>query len=108
MASSTTRPVARCPIPAPGAYVDGPSLTLDLEEGVQVLRITFNGGSQDLASFQITRDPEVAPASAPSNTALMSLVDEGDIAPVSNEEEVPMSEDVTLQGVQDDAPGSLL
>ena len=91
-----------------GVYVDGPSLTLDLEEGVQVLRVTFNGGSQDLASFEITRDPDVAAASAPSMAAMMAMADDADGTPPPANDDAPMSDDVALQGVQDDDQGGLL
>ncbi|MFN2411100.1 MAG: carbohydrate-binding protein, partial [Halomonas sp.] len=56
-----------------GTYVDGPSVTLDLEEGVQVLRLTFNGGSQDLASFQLSRDADINAASVSNMGMMMAM-----------------------------------
>ena len=89
-----------------GTYVDGPSVTLDLEAGVQVLRLTFNGGSQDLASFQLSRDPDVSAASM-STMEMMAMADMNDDA-ASQEEVVAMSDDVGLSGVQENDQGALL
>nr|WP_290984119.1 carbohydrate-binding protein [Halomonas sp.] len=91
-----------------GVYVDGPSLTLDLEEGVQVLRITFNGGSMDLASFQITRDAGTEAASASSVGLMMAMASEANDASYLDEEVAALSDDVSISGVQEDAQGALM
>ncbi|QPL45858.1 carbohydrate-binding protein [Halomonas sp. A40-4] len=89
-----------------GNFVDGPSVTLDLEEGIQVLRLTFNGGSQDLASFQISRDPDVSAASLSSMDMMAMAGIEENVA--SQDELVAMSDDVSLSGVQENDQGALL
>ncbi|MGP9633681.1 carbohydrate-binding protein [Halomonas sp. AOP43-A1-21] len=91
-----------------GVYVDGPSLTLDLEEGVQVLRITFNGGSMDLASFQITRDAGAEAASASNMGMMMAMASEANDAAYLDEEVAALSDDVSISGVQDDAQSALM
>ncbi|BBI48180.1 hypothetical protein HORIV_06010 [Vreelandella olivaria] len=90
-----------------GTYVDGPSLTLDLEEGVQVLRLTFNGGSQDLASFQISRDADVNTASV-LNMDMMNMVSDMSDGSFMEEELVAMSDDVSISGVQENDQGALM
>ena len=89
-----------------GTYIDGPSVTLDLEAGVQVLRLTFGGGSQDLASFQLSRDPDVSAASM-SNMEMMTMEGMNDDA-TGLEELVAMSDDVSLSGVQENDQGVLM
>lgn len=87
-----------------GVFVDTASMTLDLEAGVQVLRLTFNGGSQDIASFELTRDPDVAAANAASASLLLAddpLASQADDGIDSQ----PMSDDVGVQGVQQDDAG---
>ncbi|MGP8290778.1 carbohydrate-binding protein [Vreelandella zhanjiangensis] len=91
-----------------GVYVDGPSLTLDLEEGVQVLRITFNGGSMDLASFQITRDAGAEAASASNMGMMMAMASEANDAAYLDEDVAALSDDVSISGVQEDAQGALM
>ncbi|MBR9906195.1 MAG: carbohydrate-binding protein, partial [Gammaproteobacteria bacterium] len=39
-----------------GNYVQGPEVTLNLQEGEQVVRLTFNGGSMDLQSLIIEQE----------------------------------------------------
>ncbi|MDQ7734296.1 carbohydrate-binding protein [Halomonas sp. SpR1] len=90
-----------------GTYLDGPSLTLDLEEGVQVLRLTFNGGSQDLASFQISRDPDVNAASV-LNMDMMNMASDMNDGSSMEEELVAMSDDVSISGVQENDQGVLM
>ncbi|WP_386081905.1 carbohydrate-binding protein [Vreelandella sp. F11] len=90
-----------------GIYVDGPSLTLDLEEGVQVLRLTFNGGSQDLATFQISRDPDVSAASV-LNMDMMNMASDMSDGSFMEEELVAMSDDVSISGVQENDQGALM
>ncbi|MGK0545712.1 carbohydrate-binding protein [Halomonas cupida] len=86
-----------------GVFVDSAAMTLDLEAGVQVLRLTFNGGSQDLASFQLTRDPDVAAASLATSSLLLAADDPVVDASSDDVDDLPMSDDVGVQGVQDDA-----
>ncbi|ERL53218.1 carbohydrate-binding protein [Halomonas huangheensis] len=88
-----------------GSYNDSASVDLELEAGVQVLRLTFNGGSQDLASFQISRDAD-APSSTQFFNTLLALNELETAPPVIDEP--PVSDDVGLQGVQDDDSGSLI
>ncbi|UZH10620.1 MULTISPECIES: carbohydrate-binding protein [unclassified Halomonas] len=90
-----------------GTYVDGPSLTLDLEEGIQVLRLTFNGGSQDLASFQISRDADVNAASV-LNMDMMNMASDMSDGSSMEEELVAMSDDVSISGVQENDQGALM
>ncbi|MGP9576061.1 carbohydrate-binding protein [Halomonas sp. AOP42-D2-25] len=91
-----------------GTYVDGPSVTLDLEEGVQVLRLTFNGGSQDLASFQLSRDADVEAANAADMDVMMAMSAEPNDDPSTEEEIAVLSEDVSISGVQEDDQGVLI
>lgn len=91
-----------------GTYVDGPSVTLDLEEGVQVLRLTFNGGSQDLASFQISRDPGMDPASASGMDMMMAMTTDAEDGAYLEQAVEPMSDEVGISAVQDDYQAGLL
>ncbi|WNL37791.1 carbohydrate-binding protein [Halomonas sp. PAMB 3232] len=83
-----------------GVYVEGPTLTLDLAEGVQVLRVTFNGGSMDLASFQITRDAG-QDAQAFSTTRTMAFDPEAEAMGFPMDDVVAFSSDVSLGGLQE-------
>lgn len=88
-----------------GTFVDGPSVTLDLEAGIQVLRLTFNGGSQDLASFQISRDPD---ANAASLSSMEMMTTDMEDSFSSEDALVAMSDDVSLSGVQENDQGTLM
>ncbi len=91
-----------------GNFVDGPSVTLDLEEGVQVLRLTFNGGSQDLASFQLSRDADINAASASNMDMMMAMSTDADGVSSNEEELVALSDDVSISGVQEGDQGALM
>ncbi|RUR32511.1 carbohydrate-binding protein [Vreelandella andesensis] len=91
-----------------GTYVDGPSVTMELEEGVQVLRLTFNGGSQDLASFQISRDSDISAASVSNMDMMMAMSTETNDVSTPEEALVALSEDVSISGVQEDGQGVLM
>ncbi|MHB0777600.1 carbohydrate-binding protein, partial [Halomonas sp. WWR20] len=50
------------------AYTDSDAIQVDLNAGEQVLRLTFNGGSQNLASFELALEPDNASGQLPFNT----------------------------------------
>ncbi|WP_052384029.1 carbohydrate-binding protein [Litchfieldella xinjiangensis] len=85
-----------------GNYVSTGTLSLDLEAGEQVLRLTFNGGSMDLQSFTIAQVPGAMPMLAATldepalNDASFDGGEHGEAAMA------PMSDEVSLAGVKDD------
>ncbi|GED21755.1 carbohydrate-binding protein [Halomonas halmophila] len=91
-----------------GVYADGPSLTLDLEEGVQVLRVTFNGGSMDLASFQMTREPDGVADGMASMMSMLNLDEEPGATSEPANDDAPVGDDIGLMGIQPDDQGGLL
>lgn len=88
-----------------GTYTDNASVSLELEAGVQVLRLSFGGGSQDLASFELSRDGG-AQANTQSLNVLLAQDDAAAATPAVDD--LPISDDVGLQGVQADDSGSLI
>ncbi|MDN3523649.1 carbohydrate-binding protein [Halomonas sabkhae] len=91
-----------------GVYADGPSLTLDLEEGVQVLRLTFNGGSMDLASFQLTREPDGVADGMASMMSMLNFSEEPGATSEPANDDAPVGDDIGLMGIQPDDQGGLL
>lgn len=86
-------------------YTSSASVNLELEVGVQTLRLTFNGGHQDLASFQMSRDATVQDG-ARSLDVLLAQEDTTAVIPAVDD--LLISDDVGLQGVQADDSGSLI
>jgi len=67
-----------------GNYIEGPGVTLNLQEGEQVVRLTFNGGSMDLQSLIIEQ--------APSQPSALSLNSGEDALGVTGVQEPSTSE----------------
>ncbi|TDX32379.1 putative Ig domain-containing protein [Modicisalibacter xianhensis] len=92
-----------------GNYVSTGTLALDLQAGEQVLRLTFNGGSMDLQSLLL--EPQ---SSSTLQTATLVgfdtlLAEEDNAVDSSDDDTLPMSEDVVVAGTtQDDQGDSLL
>ncbi|WP_239496136.1 carbohydrate-binding protein [Salinicola peritrichatus] len=79
-------------------YQANDGIVLDLAAGEQVLRLTFNGGSMNLASFTLTPTANTTQSSAPLMAALEEQID-GLAATIDN---LPvMSDDVAVTGVDD-------
>ncbi|SHE86800.1 delta endotoxin [Modicisalibacter ilicicola DSM 19980] len=82
-----------------GNYVTTQALTLDLQAGEQVLRLTFNGGEMDLKSLNIEQQPG---ATSAQSLALDESFLIEETSPAANDDVVPMSDDVSLAGLEVD------
>jgi len=79
-------------------YQANDGIVLDLAAGEQVLRLTFNGGSMNLASFTLTPTANTTQSSTPLMAALEEQID-GLAATI---DDLPvMSDDVAVTGVDD-------
>jgi hypothetical protein len=105
MPYALTDPVAVSPTGGWTDYQPTDATQVALEAGEQVLRITFNGGSQNLASFQITRDLDVSAASFSTQYMMLTMLTDTHDGSYSEEEVVVMSEEVNISGVQQDDQG---
>lgn len=73
-----------------------------------MLRVTFSGGSMDLASFQVSRDAGVDAASASSMGTMMGMFSDMNEGSYIDEEVAALSDDVSISGVQADDQGVLM
>nr|WP_297460315.1 carbohydrate-binding protein [uncultured Halomonas sp.] len=84
-----------------GVYLATEALTLDLQAGEQVLRLSFDGGSMDLQSLTLEQQPGVM--ALQSFAASEPLFIEEPPFAAGNDEVLPMSDDVSIVGVNDPA-----